>query len=261
MTNRVLDYSAAFWFLVTLAGQWFFFYYVVAFYGFSVITDNMALWNRWEPMGVTPYVAGDTPGNLAFAAHAIGAGIVAFGGALQIMPWVRSKFPKLHRINGYVYLTTVFALAFSGYYLVWIRDEDPIDLAGIGTSINGAIILLCIYLAVTRAIKRDIASHRRWALRLFLVSNAQWILRVGTFSYLLTGSFLGLEPAFGDPFFSLWTFGCYVVPLAMLQLYFVAKSSKRMALKYVTASTLFCLTLLMAMGMIGLTPFLIDVIP
>jgi len=259
LANQSLKYTTTFWFVTTLIGQWFFFYYIIGFYGFSVINDNMELWNRWEPMGSTPYLAGDFSGNLAFAAHAIGAGIVAFGGALQLMPKIRNSFEKFHKINGYVYLTTVFCLAMSGFYLVWIRDPDPITLSGVGTTINGFLILGFAYFTVRQAINKDIASHRRWALRLFLVSNAQWILRLGVFSYLVTGSLLGMKPGFGDPFFPLWTFGCFVVPLLTLQLYFYAKEKGGNNIKFAASGILFVLTILMIIGMVGFTPFLLTV--
>lgn len=257
--HRSLKYTTVFWFITTLIGQWFFFYYIFSFYGFSVINDNMEIWNRWEPMGSTPYHLGDFSGNLAFAAHAIGAGLVAFGGALQLIPKVRNTFPTFHKINGYIYLTTVFSLAVSGFYLVWIRDPDPIDLSGIGTTINGFLILIFAYFTVTQAVNRNIASHRKWALRLFFVSNAQWTLRLGVFSYLITGNILGMSPAFGDPFFPVWTFACYVFPLLTLQLYFYANETKSHLLKYTMSGILFMVTLLMIVGMVGFTPFLISV--
>ena len=261
IANQSLKYTTMFWFATALVGQWFFFYYIMGFYGTSVINDNMAYWNVvFERFGVTPYRAGDFSGNLAFVAHALGAGIVAFGGALQLIPKVRNSLPKFHKINGYVYLTTVFLLAISGFYLVWIRDPDPVELNGIGTTINGFLILGFAYLTVRRAIDKDIASHRKWALRLFFVSNAQWILRVGTFSYLVTGNMLGMNPAFGDPFFYMWTFGCYVLPLLMLQLYFYAKESGSSNVRYATSGLLFGITLLMIMGMIGYIPFLLKVL-
>lgn len=257
--NQSLKFASMFWFVTTMLGQWFFFYYIMAFYGFSVINDNIQIWNRWEPLGSTPYHAGDFSGNLAFAAHAIGAGFVAFGGALQLIPKIRNSFPRFHKINGYVYLTTVFSLAVSGFYLVWIRDPDPIDLSGIGTTINGILILGFAYFTVRNAVKKDIASHRKWALRLFLVSNAQWILRLGVFSYLISGNLLGMKPAFGDPFFSIWTFGCFLLPLITLQLYFYAKQNGTNTVKYSASAVLCLLTILMMIGMVGFTPFLLTV--
>lgn len=257
LADKSLKYTSVFWFVTVLIGQWFFFYYIMSFYGFSVINDNMQIWNRWEPMGSTPYHAGDFSGNLAFAAHAIGAGIVAFGGALQLIPKVRNKYPRFHKINGYVFLSTVLCLAISGFYLVWIRDTKPLTLSGVGTTINGFLIIAFAYFTVRYAINKKIANHREWALRLFLVSNAQWILRVGVFSYMVSGSILGMNPAFGDVFFPLWTFGCFVMPLAMLQLYFYAKRKTSTRLKFVASGVLCVLTLFMIIGMIGFTPFLL----
>lgn len=257
--KKTLKYSTIFWFIAVLLGQWFFFYYIIAFYGFSVINDNMEIWNRWEAMGSKPYHAGDFAGNLAFAAHAIGAGIVAFGGALQLVPKIRNTFPKFHKANGYVYLTTVLALAISGFYLVWVRDEKPLNLSGIGTTINGLLILAFAYFTVRFAIKKDIVTHRKWALRLFLVSNAQWTLRVGVFSYFITGTMLDLKPAFGDMFFSLWTFGCFVLPLVILQAYFYANEKGGVKLQYATSAVLVLMTILMIIGMVGFTPFLMSV--
>ncbi|KZN35262.1 hypothetical protein N480_19655 [Pseudoalteromonas luteoviolacea S2607] len=257
--NQGLKYSTAFWFVAVLAGQWFFFYYIISFYGFSVINDNMEIWNRWEVFGKTPYQVGDFAGNLAFAAHAIGAGFVAFGGALQLLPQMRRYFPKFHKANGYLYLLTVFALSVSGFYLVWVRDQHPITLDGIGTSINGILILAFTFFCARTAIKKDIRNHRKWAVRLFLVSNAQWFLRLGVFSYLVTGTSLGFDPKFGDPFFPMWTFGCFVIPLVMAELYFLAGDTHRSIIKWIAASSLSILTVLMLVGMLGFTPFLIMV--
>ncbi len=255
-----LKYSAMFWFAAILIGQWLFFYYIMAFYGYSVISDNMQIWNRWEPMGTTPYEEGDTLGNWAFAAHAVGAGIVAFGGALQLIPKVRTLAPRFHRINGYVYLLIVLCLALSGFYLSWVRDKSPDLLSAIGTSINGVCILVFAYFTVVTARARNIKDHRKWAIRLFLVSNAQWLLRVGVFSYLITGTVVGASPSFGDPFFPLWTFGCFVIPLATAQLYFYATERRSVVLKCIAGVTLISLTVLMCVGVAGLTPFLMQLL-
>ena len=253
---KYLKYSAVFWFAVLLVGQWLFFYYIMAFYGFSLINDNLEVWNRMAVFGSTPYVVGDFGGNSAFAAHAIGAGIVAFGGALQLIPQIRNRFPRFHRFNGYIYLVTVFLLAISGFYLVWIRGTSPNQMSAIGTSINGLFILTFTYLTLKNAVARNIIAHRKWALRLFLVSNAQWFLRVGVFSYMISGSLLEMNPAFGDPFLVFWTFGCYLMPLAILQLYFYANEQKNRWIKFSIGTVLGVSTILMLIGIIGLTPLL-----
>jgi hypothetical protein len=83
---KALTVSAMLWFAAAMIGQWAFVYYIAASYGASTFSGNLAVWNRLEALGRTPYVAGDTTENLAYAAHALGAGIIAFGGALQLVP-------------------------------------------------------------------------------------------------------------------------------------------------------------------------------
>jgi uncharacterized membrane protein len=243
-----LKLAAAGWLAAMLLGQWAFFYYIAAFYGGSAISGDFEVWNRLAVFGRHPFVAGDGIGNLSFLAHALAAGIVALGGALQLVPQIRSRFPTFHRWNGWLFLLTVTALSLSGFYLVWIRSSDPINLDRIGVTLNG-VLILAFAAATWRAIKRrDIAMHREWALRLYLVSNGQWFMRVGMFCYMIFVKVSGVAPIPMELFFRLWGFGCFLVPLALLQLYFVAKRSPRRSVRLAAAVTLIASTLLMAFG-------------
>jgi uncharacterized membrane protein len=250
--DAALRGSAAFWLLAALAGQWAFLYYIAAFYGVSTLSGDFEVWNRLAALGRTPYVVGDTMGNLAFAAHALGAGVVAFGGALQLIPQVRRHAPVFHRWNGRVFLLTVVALSLSGFYLVWVRRTslDPLS-----TTFNGVLILMFAFLAFRAVRARRIAVHRRWAMRLYLVSNAQWFLRVGAFSYFAINQMLGNQPGFDDPFLRFWTVGCYLAPLAVLELYLRARDSSSPLGKGAVASGLVVLTLLMGVGIFAFGMF------
>lgn len=255
LAMRTLFAGGVFWLIVTLLGQWAFFYYIMAFYGSSVVTADFTVWNRLAAVGSSPYKPGDTGGNLVFAAHALGAGIVAFGGALQLLPKLRLWAPKFHRWNGRIYLFTVVTLALSGFYLTWLRDTNTSQLSAIGSSLNGVLILACAYFALVRARARDIHHHQQWALRLYLVSNAQWFLRIGLFSYLMIARAAGMDVNPGGNFFKFWTFGCYLVPLAVLQLFLVAKPSKRPALQLAVALVLIAFTVLTGVGVVGYAVF------
>ena len=253
--DNFLRASAIFWFVIAMAGQWAFFYYIVAFYGNSIISNNLEVWNRMEPLGNTPYILGDIGGNLAFAAHALGAGIVAFGGALQLIPQIRQRAPNFHRWNGRIFITTVVALALSGFYLVWIRGASPNSLTAFATTVLGLMIFVFAGVAFYRIRSGDIRSHRQWALRLYLVSNAQWFLRVGVFSYLIVGRALGMKPDLSGWFFDFWHFGSYLVPLVVLQLYLVASNTTNSVIRIMASFTLIVFTLLMGVGIVGFTFF------
>lgn len=253
--RKFLSATGMFWFAVMLIGQWAFFYYIAAFYGASTLSGDLEIWNRLSALGRTPYVEGDTFGNAAYASHALAAGIIAFGGILQLVPWIRSRFPAFHRWNGRLFLLTVTGLSLSGFYLVWVRGTSPSVLEGVSTTLNGVLILSFAALALRQAMARNIDSHRRWAMRLYLVSNAQWFLRVGVFGYFVIAKAVGAEVAFGDPFFKFWTWGCYLVPLAVLQLYFVAQDRGGLLSRSVVGVGLIVLTLAMAAGIFAFGMF------
>lgn len=247
--------SAALWLALAALGQWAFFYYIAAFYGASLVDARFEVWNRLAALGRTPYVPGDTGGNLAFLAHALGAGLVALGGALQLVPAVRARWPRFHRWNGRVFLATVTALSLSGFYLVWIRGTSPSLADAISTTFNGVLILAFARLAYRTARARDFATHRRWALRLYLVSNAQWFLRVGLFSWFVVNQVLGRKVGLDDPVLRFWTFGCYLVPLCVLELYLRAKSGAGALGRVAVAGGLVAIALLMAVGIFAFAMF------
>lgn len=253
--EAALTRAAAFWLVAALVGQWAFFYYIAAFYGPSALSGNFESWNRLAAVGAKPFIAGDTRGNLVFAAHALGAGIVALGGALQLVPWIRARFPRFHRINGRVFLATVVALSVSGFYLVWVRKTSTSAQGAIGTTINGVLILVFAMRTYVTARARQLVVHRRWAMRLYLVSNAQWFLRVGVFGYFVLSKLAGHQASFRDPFFAFWTFGCYLVPLAVLEVYLRAKQGGNAFARYAVAGGLFAVTLVMLAGMLAFGAF------
>jgi hypothetical protein len=252
--ERALRVSVAFWLGAALLGQWAFFYYIAAFYGVSTFSGEFETWNRLAALGRTPYVAGDTGGNLAFAAHALGAGVIALGGALQLMPAIRARWPRFHHWNGRVFLLTVVALSLSGFYLVWVRRTSPSTMEGLSTTFNGLLILGFAFLAYRSARARDLRAHRRWALRLYLVSNAQWFLRIGFFGYFILSMLVGIKPRPGL-FISFWTFGCYLVPLLVLEAYLRARDSRSTPARIAVSALLVAITLAMLAGMGGFAMF------
>lgn len=221
--QTILNGATATWLALALIGQWAFFGYIAAFYGPNLAEGNYQAWAGLSRLGATAYVPGDTTGNVIFGLHALAAGLIALGGALQLIPQVRSRFPAFHRWNGRIYLLTVAGLAVSGFWLIWIRQSSPVTLTQLCTSLNGLLILGFGALAWRKAASRDFASHRRWALRLYLVSNGQWFLRIGLFAYMVGATLLGAKASPG-PFLRFWAAGCFLLPLALLELYFWARA-------------------------------------
>jgi hypothetical protein len=68
--DSALKAAAGFWFLVAVVGQWAFLYFIVAFYGTATLQGNFQAWSK-NTFLFKGYIAGDTVGNLFFAAHVL----------------------------------------------------------------------------------------------------------------------------------------------------------------------------------------------
>lgn len=248
VADAVLAAAAAFWLLTALIGQWAFFYYIANFYGPAMATGSYEAWSVLSAMGAKGYVEGDDAGNMTFGAHALAAGVIAFGGALQLIPQIRARAPAFHRWNGRLFLVTVVSLSLTGFWLVWGRGSPPNSFVELATTLNGVLILTFAGLAGRYAAARRIAVHRRWAMRLYLVSNAQWFMRIGMLAWFAGNMALGNKVSMTDPFMSLWPFGCYLVPLAVLELYLRARDNGGPIARTAVAGLLVVLTLLMGLG-------------
>jgi len=246
VARRTLKASATLWFVTAVAGQWLFVYFIAGFYGPATLAGHFESWNRNKNL-TDGFIAGDVVGNLFFAAHVLIAAVLTFGGTLQLVPQIRARAIAVHRWNGRLFMIAAIAAASAGLYLQWVRGtalRAPTGLlSALGTTLNGALILAFVGLAWRYVRSGNIALHQRWATRLFLVVNGVWFLRVGFRAWmLLTAGAFGAQP-----FFSFWSFGCYLVPLAVYELYRRTRIAAPPA-QYAVAASLVALTLIMAVG-------------
>jgi hypothetical protein len=123
----------------------------------------------------------------------------------------------------------------------------------LGSTLNAFLIWLCAALALRYAIAREFRAHRRWALRLFLVVSASWFLRIGLFlSFVIFKGPMGFDPTtFRGPFLTFLSFGQYLVPLAVLELYFWTQARPGQTRRIAMAAGLGVLTLAMAAGIVA----------
>jgi tetratricopeptide (TPR) repeat protein len=101
---------------------------------------------------------------------------------------------------------------------------------------------------------RDFTTHRRWALRLFLVASASWFFRLGFFLTLVLFGPIGFDQTtFSGPLLTFWTFAQYLLPLGALELYLRAQERPGALQRMATAGVLFVLTLAMGAGIAAVT--------
>ena len=243
--DAALRRSARVWFLVTVLGLWVFLYRVVTQYGVATVSGRFADWERNNEL-YRGYVAGDAIGNLAFAAHVMLAALITVGGSLQLIPRIRDRAISFHRWNGRAVMLAGVVAAITGLYMNWVRHANGGPVNSIGVSLNGVLILLCVAMAWRAVRAGDIERHRRWALRAFMVMNGVFFKRLLGFGWSMLTS--GARTP-GMEYVS--EFGSYLVPLAVLELYLRARTSRAGNAQLATAVVLLVLTAYMCAGTVA----------
>jgi len=249
-SKSTLQAAATCWFVVAGLGQLMFVVYLFGFYGRTAVLGQFEAWNQIFPRS---HVAGDPVHNVVVAMHLAFAALITVGGLLQLTTGVRRLFPRFHRWNGRVYVVAAVVMAVGGLVMVWTGTNVGDLSQHIAISINAVLIMLCAVMALRHAFARRFALHRRWALRLFLVVSGVWFFRIGlTFWILVNHGPVGFDPdTFTGPALTIIAFAQYLLPLAMLQLYFYAQERAGSLGRIAMAGGLFAATLLTAVGIVA----------
>lgn len=248
--GKALQLAANCWFATAVVGQWIFATYLILFYGGSAARGDLHLWKEKLTHG---YVPGDFIGNAAVAAHLLLAVIIMVAGPLQLVPQIRAHFPAFHRWSGRIYLASIVATSVAGLYMLLVHGTVGGAVLIIAQSLDALLIIVFAGLALRAALQRDFKTHRRWALRLFMVVSAVWFFRIGLMLWLVIHQApVGFDPnSFTGPFVTFIAFAQYLLPLLILEWYFRAQDSTSNTVKLTTAMLLIVLTLAMAVGIFG----------
>jgi hypothetical protein len=251
--DTALKTAAQFWFVVAVIGQWIFAFYISTVYGTTAAYGNFQAWNKTLAHG---YESGNPIGNIGVGVHLLFAAVITIAGPLQLIPQIRSRFPVFHRWLGRIYIPVAFIMGVTGLYLSWSGRRVVGDLTQhIPVEINAVLIILCAAMAWRYAVIRDFRTHRRWALRLFLVVGGVWFFRLGLMFWLLVNNGpVGFDQAtFTGPFLTFLSYAQYLLPLAVLEIYLRMLEHSGAFGRLATSALLFVLTLVMATGIFAAT--------
>jgi len=251
--DATLRTAVRLWFALAVAGQLIFVLYILLFYGRAAAAGDFLGWNKVLAQGYTP---GRTLSNTALAFHLLFAATITASGALQLIPRIRTRFPAFHRWVGRFYVVTAFTMAITGVYLVWTGEKVVGDTSQhVAITLNAVLIAVCAGLAWRYAVAREFRTHRRWALRLFMVVNGVWFFRVGLMFWLmLNHGPVGFNPkTFQGPALTFLSFAQYLLPLGVLELYFRTQQRPDASSRFLLAASLFVLTVAMGLGIFAAT--------
>jgi len=245
--NTALQAAASFWLGVLVVGEIIFATSTALFYGLTALHGDLHTWNKRLAHG---YIPGDPAGNAMLIFHLAAAVLITLSGAAQFIPAIRRRAPRLHRWNGRVFIVTAIGLTLAGLYLLIARGTPTTPIQEFGTFLMGVLLLVCATMAWRTALRRDFAAHRRWALRLFLLTSSAIFIRtaISLVSVILAG-FGALDVTLiQGPVATTVIFGQYCVPLAVLELYFWSQTRGRAPARFAMAGALVILTLVMGAG-------------
>ncbi len=255
LPKSALHWAGVLWFTIAAIGQAAFIGFILAFYGVRTARGDFAGWND-KPL-IDGYVKGDDLGNVVFAVHVLLASVVTLCGLMQLVPALRNRWPRVHRWTGRVFLSLAIFMALSGVWLEVVRGTYLSMISAVATLINGVLILVFAAFAWRHALKRRFEAHRRWAMRTFMVVSGVWFLRVGLMGWILVNRGpVGMNDTLSGPTDIVMTFGSYLIPLAILELYAAAQRSQSGVLKSVAATVLTLAAAFTAAGVFGTIAFM-----
>lgn len=244
---KTLKFSIHLWFWIVVIGQFIFALYILGLYGVNGLAGDFERWNAQTTHG---YVERDLMGNIFFGLHVALAAIITIGGPLQLMKRVRGSYPRFHRINGRIYVIAAFVISMAGFYLTWVRGASGGLIGQIFVSINGLFILVCTFFAVHFAMAKKLASHRKWAIRLFLAMSGVWFFRVFLMFWLtINQGPVGFDmETFQGPALNVISTCSYILPVLFAEAYFWAKTSSTAKAKWSASVFLWILTACITLG-------------
>jgi len=250
--ERAVAVAARSWFAIAAIGQWIFMAYIVAVFFPPIAQHGLeGLKGLHLPAG---FREGEILGNLASITHVLLAAVVIGGGPLQLIPVIRRTYPAFHRWLGRSYIFAAVASGIVGLYMTWARSPIGDLVSKLGISGDAVLIIVFAALAMRHAMTGRFDSHRRWALRLFMVASAVWFFRVGLMAWVTITGGVGIDwESFTGPFLYFLGFAQYLLPLAMLEWYFHCQRRASAGMQLAFAGTLFILTALMAVGTFSAT--------
>lgn len=250
LTNQILKGSGTFWFVVAALGQALFFYFIVKFYYTSTLSGNFEWWDRKNI--ITGFVKNDTIGNYNFALHVLIAAIITLCGILQLIPYIRKNFRKLHRISGRIFIISSIIMSINGLWLVWVRHSYLNIIGAINISIVGILLIISALLTIKYAMSRKFQLHEEWAMRTFLLASAVWFQRIGYMAWIVINKGTpGIGDNMGGPFDIFLSFADYLITLSIYEAYRFAKKSKSSLAKISLALVLIICASLTAIGVFG----------
>lgn len=139
--------------------------------------------------------------------HVAFACLAILSGAVNFLPTLLRKYRLFHRINGYAYVISVFAVVLtSGYMAPYATGGKP---ASIAFNLLNMIWMFITVVAIVKIKKKQMSRHRAWMIRSYAFCFTNMTIHLLTFA---------LHDGLGLPYPASYTAGVYASILLLFGL-------------------------------------------
>ncbi len=138
--------------------------------------------------------------------------------------------------------------------MMWFRGTVGDFSQYLGNSGLAVFIMLCATMAILQARARKFDSHRRWAIRLFIVVSASLFIRASIIlTTIIARGPVGFDPTTSTgPLLTFIAFAQYLLPLALFEISLCARA-RGPAIRLAMATALLVITLSTSAGLAAVT--------
>lgn len=199
------------WISATLFGL-----YILAFYFAALLQGNPAQWNEMLP-GL--YDTRTESATLGIGLHFAAGGVILVLGCIQLIPYIRTTYPAVHRWLGRVYVSAALLTAIGGLIFIFIKGTIGGLVMDIAFAGYGIAMFVTAWQTYRYARAQQFENHRAWAIRLFALAIGSWLYRMDYGFWLLFTDGLGHSPSFQGPFDYFMDFFFYLPNLLVAEVF------------------------------------------
>ena len=231
--SRLFRFSSRTLAVVTWLSCGMFGLYILIFYAGALVSGSASRWN-----GVLPglYIASSTASTIGSGVHFAAGGVILALGFMQLLNVIRQHAPAVHRWLGRIYVTAAALAGMGGLVFITVAGTIGGPVMNMGFGLYGALMVLCAVQTYRYARRRELNTHRKWAIRLFALAIGSWLYRMEYGVWFLVTHRLGHTHNFHGPFDVIMAFFFYAPNLLVAEAYLRGRSEQAGAVVKVAGS-------------------------
>jgi len=223
LPSRLFRFSSRALAAVTWISCGMFGLYILIFYAGALVSGTASRWN-----GVLPglYTASSTASTVGIGLHFAAGGVILALGFMQLLNVIRQRAPDVHRWLGRIYVTAAAFAGVGGLTFIAVTGTIGGLAMNVGFGLYGVLMVLCAAQTYRYARRRELDTHRKWAIRLFALAIGSWLYRMEYGFWFLMTHKLGHTHNFHGPFDVVMAFFFYIPNLLVAEAYLRGRSEQ-----------------------------------